>query len=622
VSDEQREAIERLERRVEVLEHMMRRLLATPAAPEPPAAPAVPPTTPRPRPPQPVEVSLGAPAAEARVTDLEQWFGQRGLLIVGVLALLAAAGFFLKYAFDRGWVPPAVRSLLAIVAGVGVAAWGEQRIGRGMRRYGAAMIGAGGGLAYLGLWAAAGPYALVDRRVGVLLLAGSTVSVTLLALRHEIEGLAIWALAGAYLAPVVLRPPVPNPDAFLGYLEVIGLGTGLLAYAMAWRRAFDLALFGYLALAATGAFDALHTPLGCWFVAAGALLALHVTRRRPWPEARLGVVLAAWLILGPSFDFRPPATEPALWLGLGAAFAIAGLLWWQQLAPDPFGGDAVAGVERLLFLVNPFALLVLARAAGPSLLEHAPGALPAVLGGIYLSAGWARRTASLLIMGFALIALACAIQWSATATAVCWTGLVLAALAADRWGERPGARAAALGAAALAFLWLFLVAVGTRRSGAPAFTDAWALALYAYLVCTAFAARWWRSITGGPAWEARGTEALWALCGAAVFIGGSIELWRYFSSLARLAGDFSLSVFWLLYSGVLVRLGFRLNRKDVRSAGLGVAAGAGLKIVLYDLANLEALYRIASFFALALIALAVAYTYNKKSSRDVVEGSR
>src|SRR6266581_1459031 len=521
---------------------MMRRLLATPAAPEPPAAPAVPPTTPRPRPPQPVEVSLGAPAAEARVTDLEQWFGQRGLLIVGVLALLAAAGFFLKYAFDRGWVPPAVRSLLAIVAGVGVAAWGEQRIGRGMRRYGAAMIGAGGGLAYLGLWAAAGPYALVDRRVGVLLLAGSTVSVTLLALRHEIEGLAIWALAGAYLAPVVLRPPVPNPDAFLGYLEVIGLGTGLLAYAMAWRRAFDLALFGYLALAATGAFDALHTPLGCWFVAAGALLALHVTRRRPWPEARLGVVLAAWLILGPSFDFRPPATEPALWLGLGAAFAI--------------------------------------------------------------------------------IALACAIQWSATATAVCWTGLVLAALAADRWGERPGARAAALGAAALAFLWLFLVAVGTRRSGAPAFTAAWALALYAYLVCTAFAARWWRSITGGPAWEARGTEALWALCGAAVFIGGSIELWRYFSSLARLAGDFSLSVFWLLYSGVLVRLGFRLNRKDVRSAGLGVAAGAGLKIVLYDLANLEALYRIASFFALALIALAVAYTYNKKSSRDVVEGSR
>jgi len=61
-------------------------------------------------------------------------------------------------------------------------------------------------------------------------------------------------------------------------------------------------------------------------------------------------------------------------------------------------------------------------------------------------------------------------------------------------------------------------------------------------------------------------------------------------------------------------LGFQHERKDVRSAGLAVAAGAGLKIVLYDLSNLDALYRIASFFALALIALAVAYAYNRRAT--------
>jgi len=71
-----------------------------------------------------------------------------------------------------------------------------------------------------------------------------------------------------------------------------------------------------------------------------------------------------------------------------------------------------------------------------------------------------------------------------------------------------------------------------------------------------------------------------------------------------------------------VRLGFSLPRKDVRSAGLVVAAGTGLKIVLYDLSNLQALYRIASFFALALIALGVAYAYNKKASRKTVEAGR
>jgi uncharacterized membrane protein len=51
----------------------------------------------------------------------------------------------------------------------------------------------------------------------------------------------------------------------------------------------------------------------------------------------------------------------------------------------------------------------------------------------------------------------------------------------------------------------------------------------------------------------------------------------------------------------------------VRSTGLGVAAFAGLKIVLVDLSNLHALYRVGSFFALAIIALAVAYAYNRKA---------
>src|SRR5207245_7436595 len=101
---------------------------------------------------------------------------------------------------------------------------------------------------------------------------------------------------------------------------------------------------------------------------------------------------------------------------------------------------------------------------------------------------------------------------------------------------------------------------------------------------------------------------------AAVFAGGSIQFGRYFGRIAALAGDLALSLWWLAYAGALVYLGFRLNRKAVRSAGLAVAAGAGLKIVLYDLSTLQALYRVASFLALAMIALSVAYAYNRKAS--------
>jgi len=619
VSDEQREAFERLERRVGALEEVVRRLIQgrglaeqsrTLPRPKPVDVPPPVPTAP------PATVTASQQAAPSITNDLEQWFGQRGLLVVGVVALLAAVAFFLKYAFDRGWIPPLLRALAAIAAGIAVAAWGERRIRGGMRRYGAAMIGAGGGLVFLGLWAAAGPYGLIDRRVGILVIAASTVAVTMLALHHEIEGLAIWALVGAYLAPLVLPPPVPDPDAFLGYLEVIGLGTGLLAYTMGWRRTFDVALFGYLFLAAAGASEALVSPAGCWLLASAAVLTLHVTRQRAWPEARLGVLLFAWILLIQSFP-RIDESDPSKWLALGAGVAVWGLLGWQQLARDPFTGTALTGpadmnatvlIERMLFVASPLAFLLMAFVIGLSLVKQSPSLVPGFLGAVYLAAGWLRRSASHLLVGFALAALAVALQWPATTVVMGWMVLAGTALIVERAGHRPGGRVASLGLAACAFVCLFTVALASRDDTAPTFGDSWALALYFYVAAAVLCARWWGlKAQNGP---------LWVLIGSAVFAGGSIEFRRFFAQSSRLAGDLALSVWWLVYAGALVSLGFRLDRKVVRSAGLSVAAGAGLKIVLYDLSNLEALYRVASFFALALIALAVAYAYNRRAARE------
>jgi len=620
VSDEQRDAIEQLERRVEALENLVRRLTSAHTGtelprPRPrPPTPALTPSAPTPSQPAAPLPPLPGRTAPSIATDLEQWFGQRGLLIVGSAALLVAGVLFLKYAFDRGWIPPLVRSLTSITTGIAVAVWGDRRIRFGMRPYGATMIGAGGGLVFLGLWAAAGPYALIDRRTGVILLAASTVAVTLLALNHEIEGLALWALAGAYLAPLLLPPPVPNYEAFLGYLEVIGIGTGFLAYTMGWRRTFDLALFGFLVLAAAGATPALEHPLGTWMIASAAVLALHVTRRHPWPEARLGILVTAWIILGVSLaDIT--GGDGNRWLAFGAVVAVWGLLWWQQVERDPFETepiDVAALVDRVLFVLNPLALLLLAALTGLHLFENHLGVIAAPLALAYLAVGWLRRRTSGVIMGFALAAVAMALEWDATSVVLGWTTLAGAALTLERSGGRPGGRAASVLLETGAFVCLFTAALASRELGAPVFSDAWAFAFYAYVAGTVIFARWWGVESKPTPWERSGSELLWALCAVAVFGGGTIELNRWFGRLTSLAGDLALSVWWLVYAGVLVWLGFRLDRKVIRSAGLWVAAGAGLKIVLYDLSNLEALYRVASFFALAVIALAVAYAYNRK----------
>jgi uncharacterized membrane protein len=195
-----------------------------------------------------------------------------------------------------------------------------------------------------------------------------------------------------------------------------------------------------------------------------------------------------------------------------------------------------------------------------------------------------------------------------------WIGFALALVrGAPAW--RPALRSIALWTAlalmAMGYLMLFSTAWTARGTDDGAFIGLWSVAWYACCLAGAIAARWWPADTLVQANLRTGRAALWWIAGACVLLGGSLELHRVFPS--ELAGDLAISTFWLLYAGALVRVGFGRDSKVVRSAGLGVAAMAALKIVLYDLSALQALYRVGSFFVLALITLAVAYTYNQRA---------
>jgi hypothetical protein len=397
----------------------------------------------------------------------------------------------------------------------------------------------------------------------------------------------------------------PNPQGFLGYLEIIGLGTAITAHAMGWRATFNVALFGYLFLAAAGAQPAIAAPLGCWLIAGAALLALHVTGLHPWPETRVGILLGAWILLGNGLANFGGAAQ-ARWFGLAAVVAVWGMLGWQHVRRDPFGGQALE--ERFLFIASPLALLVLASLARLRLLDMHFEVAPLSLAVVYLPIGWLRRSAAHLVTGFVLIGLAMAFPWRASAIVLGWISLALLAFLVERQAARPGGRIASIILTVAAFVCLFSAGLIDRDipASSAVFTGRWALSLYLLAASNAALARSWGR-------EDRAAALLWTLCGSTIFLGGSILLEDYFSRVTRLAGDLALSVWWLLFAGALVSIGLRLNRRLVRSTGLAVAAFAGLKIVLYDLSNLEALYRVASFFALAIIALTVAYAYNRRA---------
>ncbi|MGH7567963.1 MAG: DUF2339 domain-containing protein [Gemmatimonadales bacterium] len=759
--------LERLERRVAQLETLVRALLArsgapaaAPSSPPPPLSPAVraephpgsPPIASPARSSQSVPAPRMAPpfppppASTPRSThDLEQWVGQRGLLIVGVLALLATGGFFLNYAFERGWIPEWLRATAAVAAGLGVAAWGDRLVGRGLRRYGAGLIGAGGGLVYLGFWAAAGPYALVGKEIGIGLLALTSCGVTLFAVRHEVEALAVWALTGAYLAPAFLPQPEARVVNYLAYNAVIGVGALVLGYRMVWRVTLDLALFGFYLLPAVFVLDHLDTPAAINYLALGGVVALFASGRTGWPEARLGAVFLPWFYLLVILGLNGQ-TDALRWTALGAGAALAATVWWQQSRTDPFArspGRRFGNLpELVVYLVSPLALVCLAAQRRPDALAAVGAAVPLALAALYLGAGWPGRRPHLVGMGLVLVALAVSGQWDGPAVAAGWALVGLAAVTVER---SPTGRAVAAGLAVATLLQLFTVALPERPAPpvGSAFTDAWALGWYGVLVALTVAARAWPSpradredtgrivlcasvgvalLLGGsvellrvqgasfagyvalsvfwsayaaalvrtaPRWRDRrlrlgaetaavalcsaslvplfglalparpagdpalfgvwsvgwyavcaaavlgarwwttlpgdgddakhqgpGGEAIcWTLAGLAFLAGGSVELHRFFT--VKLAANLAISTFWLVSAGALVRLGFWWDRKAVRSAGLAVASLAALKVVLYDLSELEALYRVASFFALALVALAVAYAYNRRASAEL-----
>jgi uncharacterized membrane protein len=618
------DALAHLEQRVAALEQAFARLAAHTRLPS--ARPAAPPpsavaTAAREQRAAPAPATQARPSVPAPWRDLgiEEWLGTRGLLAVGVLALLLAAGFFLKYAFDRGWIAPWIRVLGAVLAGTGLALAAERWIARGLHRFGLALVGAGGGLAYLGIWAGAGPYALVTRPVGIVLTALIAAAVAWRAAHHRAELLGLWALAGAFLAPLILGSPATRPEMLLAYLALVGAAAGTLAHRLGWRATYGITFAGCLLLAARFVPGGLSSPAGFAYLAAGGIAAVVLTPSR-WPESRLLWAGCVWLLLiGLSRHVPSGEADWARWLAVAALFLATWLRHARLEALRQAKLPTIVTGEGVVFTLSPLAFTAAASSAGGALLAQHPGLAAAIAAALYLGSGWRGRRAPFVALGTSLAALALVLELHGAAVVVGWSALLLLAVVADRWADQRGTRVVppvlALLAGALVLIGL---AIG-RTPSLRAFVSSWSLALYAYVAASAAAAYWWRQRDAGSAWTRDARLRLWTLAGIATLVGVTIELHRFFSQRASeaagagLAADLSISVWWLVAAGLLVGTGFWRSLPRVRHGGLFVACLAAAKIVIYDLSRLDALYRVASFFVLALLALAVAYAYNRRA---------
>lgn len=616
------ERIDRLEWHLERLESEVR-ILKQAVGPKETPDPTLPITAAAPMPATPPRQSRHV--TSRRVSggkDLEAWFGENALLVVGVLALVATVGFALRYAFEQGWISPALRVLTGLVIGLAVAGYGERVQRQGLNRFGAAALGAGAAIAYLAVWAAAGPYAFVSAGVGIAALAILSGLVLASAWRSDEPYIAAIAATGAYLAPLMLGQAAASADLLLGYTALVSVAAATVAVLRGWRLTFGIILFGFFLAAATAAGEANWAWLALYLGAGGAA-AVNVTRTLGWKGHEIAAWVTAWfgLLLGAlSVDGSGGwayVVVPALLVAPG---------WFEA-----YGGQGSGlGYRRGLLAASALLWTVMISMALPPPADGHPLIVVGIIALLYLVPGMARRIPDLLAVGFGVLALGVLAQWTTTDVTLGWAALVVVAGFATRREPLSVVRWTAVALGALAAWRLVAVDLLTRPETDLAFVGTWSVALYGVVISLVLlVGRQWREVERQfTVFEGIDLRVVtWIMAGVLILVGGTTEIHLAFaqgavggSNLAILAGELAVSAFWLLYAGALLAYGFRTDRRAVRIAGLVTASLAIGKVVFYDLARLESLYRVASFALLAVIALLGAYAYHRRARNKAMDG--
>lgn len=212
------------------------------AASKPPPAPAAAAAPGLPRPPS---------------INLELFMGAKLFAWIGGLALFLGVVFFVKYAFEKNLIPPALRVATGFVTGAALVAGGV--LTNRKRAYvvlGQTLCASGTLILYGVTFAAHTLYRFPAFGMTTTLIVMSVITATAftLAVRMDAKVVAVLGMAGGFLTPVLVSTGQDNPAGLFGYIALIDIG--LVAVA-ARRRWFFLTALG-----------AVGTILmqGAWFV--------------------------------------------------------------------------------------------------------------------------------------------------------------------------------------------------------------------------------------------------------------------------------------------------------------------------------------------------------------------
>ena len=223
-----------------------------PAPAKPPEALRAPPPAgapPRAAPPPPAVAA--PPRPPKKPFRLEEIIGLKLFAWVGIIAILAGAGLFVKYAYEQGWFGrhPWIRVVIPVGFGLALLTAGEIFQRKTYRTL--ARVCTGGGVAAL-YWAAFTAWArfdqpLISEPIAWAFMAVITVAAILLSVRYASLTIALFSLVGGLVAPILISPARDPGHTLFLYMLGVNAGVLALAYWKKWRVLNVLALVGTIA---------------------------------------------------------------------------------------------------------------------------------------------------------------------------------------------------------------------------------------------------------------------------------------------------------------------------------------------------------------------------------------
>jgi uncharacterized membrane protein len=127
--------------------------------------------------------------------------------------------------------------------------------------------------------------------------------------------------------------------------------------------------------------------------------------------------------------------------------------------------------------------------------------------------------------------------------------------------------------------------------------------------------------------EQSSAKMLYGIAIVLLFALLNVETYLYFSKTiadpekARWITQMALSIVWGVYAAAILVIGFWRNARILRLSALALFGATALKLVIVDMAKVEDVYRIVSFFVLGILMIAASYLYHRVEKKLVTSAA-